>query len=293
MSKTIVFFGTDEFSLVTLQNLINHGYNISAVVTKPDNKSGRGQVTKASSVKKLAVAHNIAVWQPHDIKEIEVKITDLDNPIGILVSFGKIIPKSIIKLFNPGIINIHPSLLPKYRGPTPIESVIANNDKQTGVSIMQLTQDMDAGPIYKQINYKLSKDETSLELYNTLAHIGANNLINILPDIINGSLKPINQDEAESTYCKLLYKKDSWLKPTDLTASEAECKIRAHLVFPKTKFNILKRDVIITKAHVTKYQQLPTDILCKDNKYLSIDTLIAPSGRKMSIDDFLNGYKLG
>jgi len=289
-SKTIIFFGTDNFSLVTLQSLISSGYNIGAVVTQPDSKSGRGQILKAPSVKKLAQEHNITVWQPNKVSDIEKNVVALNKDvIGVLVSFGKIIPQSTISLFNPGIINVHPSLLPKYRGPTPIESAIENGDQQTGVSIMQLNSKMDAGPIYKQTTYKLSGDETSPELYNELATIGAQTLIESLPSIADGSLQPVKQDDNNATYCNLLKKEDSWLKPNEVTATIAECLVRAHLIFPKTKISIIGKDIIITKSHVSMQQQAPTDILCKDGQYLSIDELIAPSGRKMSAKDFLNG----
>jgi len=293
ISKTIIFFGTDNFSLVTFQGLIDAGYDIAAVVTKPDSKSGRGQKLKMPSVKILAQKHNIKVWQPNKVSDINEDIINLEKKVtGILVSYGRIIPQSTIDLFSPGIVNVHPSLLPKYRGSTPIESAIANGDKQTGVSIMQLVSEMDAGPVYEQVFYKLSEKETSPELYDTLANIGTAKLIEILPNIIDNTLKPINQDESKAIYCNLLDKADNWLIPNELTASEAERKIRAHLTFPKTKFSIIGKDIIITKAHVATKQQSPADILCKDGNYLSIDTLIAPSGRKMSVKDFLNGHKL-
>ena len=157
ISKTIIFFGTDNFSLIALQGLIDAKYKIAAVVTKPDSKSGRGQQLKFPSVKTLALKHNIAVWQPQKVSDIDDNIVALSTEvIGVLVSFGRIIPKSTIDLFSPGIINLHPSLLPKYRGSTPIESAIINGNKLTGVSIMQLVPAMDAGPVYEQINYQLS-----------------------------------------------------------------------------------------------------------------------------------------
>jgi len=291
-SKTIIFFGTDDFSLVVLKGLIESGYNIAAVVTKPDSKSGRGQRLKMPSVKMIALKNGIAVWQPDKISDINETIIGLEKKAtGVLASFGKIIPESTINLFNPGIVNIHPSLLPKYRGPIPIESAILNGDKQTGISIMQLTPDMDAGPIYIQTKYNLTGDETSPELYQILAKLGAKKLLEILPSIIDRTLKPSKQNSDAATYCSLLTKSDSILEPQKLTATEAERKIRAHISFPKTKFNILEKEIIITKSHIINSPQTIADIACKNNTYLSIDNLIAPSGRKMSIKDFLNGCR--
>ena len=290
-SKTIIFFGTDNFSLTALQGLIDAGYNIIAVVTKPDSKSGRGQILTMPSVKKIALKNNIPVWQPTRVADINNDIQKYQTkPTGVLVSFGKIIPQSTIDLFEPGIINVHPSLLPLYRGPSPIESVIKNGDSQTGVSIMKLSYKMDAGPIYNQVYYELSGNETRPELYQTMSKFGAKILLDNLPSIINGTLQPTLQDDNKATYCQLTTKNEAWLKPTETTANEAERIIRAHLGFPKTKLNILEHTIIITKAHVANEQKNKLDILCSDNKYLSIDELIAPSGRSMSGKDFINGY---
>ena len=292
ISKKIVFFGTDSFSLATLEALIKADYDICAVVTKPDSKSGRGQKLTQSDVKKLAIKHNIKVWQPSKIAEIKDDIQALGpNIVGVLSSFGKIIPGSIIKLFNPGIINIHPSLLPKYRGPTPIESAIENGDAETGISIMELTASMDAGPIYDQITYNLTGYETQPELYDTLANIGANLLIKVLPDILDGLIHPWPQDNSQSSYCHILNKQDSLVDLSNITSFAAERLVRAHLTYPRTRIKILDKIVIITKAHISDEEMSPIDILCVDNKYLSIDELVAPSGKTMSAKDFVNGYK--
>ena len=292
-SKTIIFFGTDDFSLVTLRGLVEANYHIAAVVTKPDSKSGRGQTLNAPAVKKYAQSHNIEVWQPSQVTEINDKIQALGSDvIGVLVSFGKIIPKSTIDLFNPGIINIHPSLLPIYRGPSPIESAIKNGDKQTGVSIMQLTPKMDAGPIYGQVIHPLLGNETGPELYKTLAGAGSAALLALLPHIVEGSIIPTQQDDTQATYCSLITKEDAWLKPNEITAGEAERQVRAYLDFPKTKYVISDHQVIVTKAHISTEQKTPLDIKCQNDEFLSIDELIAPSGRTMSAKDFLNGYKL-
>lgn len=292
-SHKIVFFGTDDFSLETLRALIQADYKICAVITKPDSKSGRGQKLTMPSVKKLALENKIPVLQPVKLSDIQHDIKRLGKNIaGVLVSYGRIIPDSIITLFTPGIINVHPSLLPNYRGPTPIESAIANGDNETGVSIIKLTKSMDAGPIYFQMRCKLNGDETQPGLYKTLAKIGAKLITEKLPDILDGSLKPVEQNNINTSYCMTLSKQDSLVNLSDLTSLTAERLIRAHLDFPRTKLNILGKTIIITKAHVGDEDQSPIDILCIDNRYLVIDELIAPSGKKMSAKDFINGYKL-
>jgi methionyl-tRNA formyltransferase len=182
--------------------------------------------------------------------------------------------------------------LPIYRGPTPIESAITNGDNETGISIIKLVSSMDAGPIYRQSRYKLNGDETQPELYKTLAKLGAKLMLESLPDILNGNLKPIEQKNSSTVYCSILSKQDAFLNLSNLTSLNAERLVRARLDFPKTKLNILNKTLIITKAHAGDEDKSPIDILCIDNKYLIIDELIAPSGKKMSAKDFINGYKL-
>lgn len=289
--QPIVFFGTEDFSLESLKGLIKSGYQVAAVVTKPDSKKGRGQTISQPAVKKLALEHKIPVWQPNKIAEIAEDIKKLDHPAGVLVSFGKIIPKSIIELFKPGIINVHPSLLPAYRGPSPIESAIAEGLHKTGITIMQLSAKMDAGPIYGQLTYHLDGKETRPELYETVARAGTATLLSLLPSILDGTLKPKPQDESLATYCKLLDKQDSWLKPDELSAKSAERRIRAHLGFPRSKIKIDGQEIIITSAHVADSKTTPLDVEFSDGSILSIDKLIVPSGREISAKDYLNGLK--
>lgn len=289
-SKQIVFFGTDAFSLTSLTALLEADYPVSLVITKPDSKQGRGQKLTPSKVKVLAARYNIPVLEPQRLLAIHSEITKLGEPTGILSSYGKIIPQSIIDLFTPGIINIHPSLLPKYRGPTPIESAVANGDEKTAVSLMQLAAGMDNGPVYTSKEVLLSQNETSTELYHTLATVGANLLLENLPAILDGSLTPIAQNEDKASYTKLLTKQDAWLTPSLLSAAEAERRVRAHLLFPKTKIQIEGHTVIITKARVSEKNAGKTDVRCSDGKYLSIEEVIAPSGRRMSAEDFERGY---
>lgn len=288
--KPIVFFGTEDFSLVSLQALIDAQLPIAAVVTKPDSRKDRGHKLVPPSVKKLAQAHDIPVWQPTKLTDITDDIHALGSPAGVLVSYGKIIPQSIIDLFQPGIVNVHPSLLPKYRGPSPIESAIANGDQETGVTIMQLSAAMDAGPLYAFAPYELTGRETRPELYHTLGELGAQTLIAVLPAIIDGSLTPRPQDDSQASYCQLLAKDDAWLRPESQTAAQAERLVRAHLGFPKSKLTVQGHDVIITKAHVTATKNTPLDVAFQDGAFLSIDELIAPSGKTMSAEAFLRGY---
>lgn len=289
-SKTIVFFGTDEFSAASLRELIAKGFTVGAVVTKPDSRKGRGRELAKPIVKEIAEANNIPVWQPLDINAIAEHVKKLKNPVGVLVSYGKIIPQSIIDLFTPGIVNVHPSLLPLYRGPSPIESAILHGDTETGVTIMQLSAAMDAGPIYSQVTVPLLDVETAPQLETQLGELGAQQLGLTLPAIINGTIQPTPQDDTIATYCQLLTKDESVLKTAELTAEQAERHVRAYLAFPKTKVTVADQPIVVTKSHVTNTHNSPLDLQCVDGRYLAIDELIGPSGKAMSAQAFLNGY---
>ena len=294
-SKPLLFFGNERLvsglkstDAPVLTALIEHGYNIVGVVSH--HSDGKSRNNRELEVAQVAREHDIPVFLPNRPSEIRDELIGLGAEAAILVAYGRIIPQSIIDIFPKGIINIHPSLLPRYRGPTPIESAVANGDKQTGVSIMQLTAGMDEGPVYAQAAVPLLGTETKFDLYDTLAAASVTLLLGNLPAILDGSLQPDPQDDTKATYCQLLSKTDSQLDPDAITASEAECQVRAHLGFPKTKLTIAGHDIIITKAHVSSESKTPLDIICRDGAYLSIDELIAPSGRIMNGEAFLRGY---
>jgi len=290
MSHKIIFFGTEDFSAVALQGLIDNNFSIAAVVTKPDSRKGRGQKLLPPAVKLIATQYNIPVWQPSSLHDITDDIRALQPVSGVLVSYGKLIPESIIELFTPGIINLHPSLLPTYRGPSPIESAILNGDPVTGVSIMQLVKAMDAGPIYSQKEVPLIGNETRRALYVSLASLGTSELIRLLPHILDGSLQPVAQDETQATYCQLLSKEHSLLRPETSSAVEAERQVRAYQDFPKTKIRFGDHELIVTKAHVTAQPEHALSIRFRDGNFLTVDELVAPSGRTMNAAAYLNGY---
>lgn len=294
-SKTILFFGTDDFSAITLRELIEKGWPVGAVITKPDAPKGRGRTRVAPIIKHIAEENDIAVWQPEKVADIVPKIRALtkkigEKPIGVLVSYGKIIPQRVIDAFEPGIINVHPSLLPLYRGPSPIESVILNGETETGVTIMQISAKMDAGPIYSQLVLPLTDTETAPELEQKLGALGAQEVTRNLPTIIAGTLQPTPQDNNIATYCHLLKKSDALLDTATLTAEQAERRVRAYFAFPKTKATVNGHSIIITAAHVSSTAKTALDIRCADGRFLSVDTLVGPSGRTMTAQAFLNGY---
>lgn len=290
----VMFFGTEDFSVPTLQKLIEANYKIVAAVTKPDTLRGRGHKLDQPAVKKNAAVNNIKVLQPAKVTEILPEIQKLQPEVGVLVSYGKIIPESIIEAFPKGIINIHPSLLPIYRGPSPIESAILNGDKVTGISIMSLEKAMDAGPVYLQEHIELSGIETKNELYDQFSRQGAKLLIENLPRILDGSIKSTSQDESEATYCQMITKSDGDLDPITMTADECERRIRAFIGWPKTRINLLGKNIIVTKARVLadfSGDKWPDVILCKNNSALQITEIVSPNGKQMKTADYFRGLR--
>lgn len=301
LSKPIVFFGTEEFSLIALQRLIDADFSIAAVVTKPDTTKGRGHKLVLPAVKVLAAKHNIPVWQPTHIHELTKKVSALNQPIGVLVSYGKIIPQSIIDLFSPGIVNLHPSLLPVYRGPSPIESAILNGDKQTGVSIMQLSAKMDAGPVYAQKIITLSGRETAPELYSKLGVLGAEMLIELLPGINADTTVPTPQNESKASYCQLIQKSDGIVDWHTMSAHDIDRQVRAYQPWPQSRARLDTTDVILTSVDVkiTSNNNLaPGSLIVQDGQLfvaaksdlVHINSLKPLGKKEMPAAAFLHGY---
>jgi methionyl-tRNA formyltransferase len=218
-----------------------------------------------------------------------------------LVAYGKIVPQSVIDIFPRGIVNIHPSLLPKHRGPTPLESVILSGESETGVSIMELAKEMDAGPVFHQCIVALEGRETKQALADKLLDIGAQHLIEQLPAILDGSLGPKPQEDSKATYDKLIGKSDGsidWNKP----ALALEREIRAYAVWPQSRTEMGEHEVIITAAHAVKaLEDAQPGTIWHDAHELHVHTgdgvlvidRLKPTGKgEMDVAAFLAGYRV-
>lgn len=204
----ILFMGTPDFAKESLEKLYNLGYDICGVVTTPDKHSGRGMKLNISPVKEYALEKKLKIFQPEKISnntEFKDEIKNLNPDLVCVVSYGIILPKSFLKIPKLGCINVHPSLLPKYRGPAPIQWAILNGDKKTGVTIMYLNEQMDAGDIITQKEVDIGEDETTGELWNRLSIIGAELLVESIKKIENGTVLRIAQPE-EYTLAPMLNK---------------------------------------------------------------------------------------
>lgn len=235
------------------------------------------------------------VFHAHDKSDLEeaVNLKKADTSlIGVLASFGVLIPSSVLEVFEPeGILNIHPSLLPLYRGASPIESAILKGDDVFGVSVMKLARAMDAGPIYKQATISDIPEGVSKDfLYKTLAEAGAAMVSSILK-----SKKwpiPVEQDDSKATYCSKFEKKDGILNPSKESAEQTYRKIVAFQEFPKAKYAFFGKNSAILEAHICKQGEIALlSLVCADGQILSIDRLQPDGGRPMDAKSFLNGYK--
>jgi methionyl-tRNA formyltransferase len=291
-SSRLVFFGTEDFSLPSLKALVEHGFSVVAVITKPDTPRGRSKQLVAPVVKSYAESQDIPVYQPNKLADIHDELAELSADAAVLVSFGKILPQRTLDLFSPiGVINVHPSLLPKYRGPAPIEAAIVNGDKTTGISIMRLTSGMDEGPVFAQTTITLDGTETRPTLTASLANAGAAFLIETLPQVLSGELEATPQQNDDVSYTSLLTKDMGILDPLTDDAYALERKVRAYLNFPKTRLKIKNTDVIVTSVKVVEsLGSAPLVIACANDTYLEVCELIAPSGKTMSGEAFLRGY---
>ncbi|MBU1037005.1 methionyl-tRNA formyltransferase [Patescibacteria group bacterium] len=223
----IIFFGSPEFALPTLKLLVQKKYNIALVITQADQPIGRKQILTPTAVKILAKKLNLSVSCELNFE----KIKKLKPDLGIVVAYGKFIPKEIMDLFTFGVLNLHPSALPKYRGPSPIQTAILNGDKKTAVTLIKLDQQMDHGPIIGTKSVKIKENETAETLHNKLAELGAVLLLKILPDYLAGKIKTVPQKHQQASYTKLLARNDGkiqWQKK----AEEIAYQLRAFYPWP-------------------------------------------------------------
>lgn len=290
----LVFFGNERLATdiatdcPTLRALVSAGYDVAAVVTGHNDGTSRNK--RPLEIAQVAHAYHIPVVMPEKLSRIEDKLRGFKAKAAVLAAFGQIIPQAILDIFPKGIINIHPSLLPELRGSTPVETAILNGFDQTGVSLMKLVAEMDAGPLYAQRKIFLSGSETKPQLAEKLLAVGSELLMENLADILNGKLEPKVQDETGVTYSRLLTKQDGHLDFKE-PVEDIERKIRAFLGFPKSRAKIHGHDVIITKARVAGGQSDGELVIKCQPGFLEILELTAPSGRIMSGADFQRGYR--
>ena len=304
----ILFFGTPEISETALSALLRNGYPVRAVVTNPDKQVGREQKITFSAVKETALKNQIETLQPEKLKDPETikQIKNLKADLIVVSAYGKMIPKEILDSAPLGALNIHPSLLPKYRGPSPIQYPILGGDQETGVTIILIDEQMDHGPILAQKTFKIASGETGETLLAKLAEEGANLLIETIPLWLDKKISPRPQDESEATYTDLLtkeYGKINW----DDDAVKIERKIRAFHPWPGTYTHYKIKDGVkslkIIKATAASSGEIPDARPCgsvfltadrrmtvKTSKgYLILEELQLEGKKPMRAAEFLRG----
>ncbi|MFT5036669.1 MAG: methionyl-tRNA formyltransferase [Candidatus Azotimanducaceae bacterium] len=247
----IAFFGTPEVASDTFEILFEHGVVPTVVVTNPDAPRGRKHTLTPTETKQWALSHDLPVLTPEKIdEEVLNTILDHDCDYAIVVAYGKILPEKLIQAFPKGVLNIHYSLLPKYRGASPVESALLNNDEVTGVTIQQMVKALDAGPIVAAEETEIQPNETTIELRARLIGIGAELLVKILPSYENGQITPIEQDSTLATHVGKIQKEDGQIE-LDGEAQENWNKYRAYAQWPGTFFFHNDKRIKITKAELT------------------------------------------
>ncbi|MDD4187932.1 MAG: methionyl-tRNA formyltransferase [Bacilli bacterium] len=293
----VIFMGTPFFSVPILEKLIEQT-NVVLVVSMPDAVVGRKKILTASPVKKLAIENDIPVFSPKKIRDDYKIIEGLKPDIIITCAYGQILPKVLLDFPRLGCINIHASLLPKYRGGAPIHHAIMNGDAETGITIMDMDEKMDAGDIIKQKSLKINIGDNLETLSNKLSLLGRDIIIEVLPSIINGTNKRVKQKLAKVTYAPII-KRENELLDFHKSADEVYNLVRALSPSPYAYFNLFNSQYKIVSCEVTLGKGLPGviisvakdsfTIMCKD-KGIKI-TKIKPTGKnEMTVKDFFNGF---
>ncbi|MBN1265338.1 MAG: methionyl-tRNA formyltransferase [Anaerolineales bacterium] len=295
-----IFMGSPDFSIPTLQKLINTT-NVLAVVTQPDRPAGRGRAPAASAVKVFAEENRIPILQPEKISSDAAleSISLLEPDILVVTAYGQIIRKNLLNLPRYGCINVHASLLPRWRGASPIQAAILAGDTSTGVTIMLMDQGLDTGPILSQEAIPIPASATGGEMFTILSHAGADLLIPTLRDFTLGKIAPLPQDDKHSTYAPMLKKDDGRLDFTN-TADRLSAQVRAYEPWPGSFFYYQNRRVVVRQAHSISETRLSPGIpfsvnqkpaiSCSDGS-LVLDE-VQPSGKnRMPSDSFLHGAK--
>ncbi|MDD3302512.1 MAG: methionyl-tRNA formyltransferase [Candidatus Gracilibacteria bacterium] len=304
----IAFFGTGEFSRNILKSLtLYQNIEVLLVVSQPDKPVGRNKEVIYTPIKQLALENKIDLLQPLKLKnnfEVFEKLKSLDLDFIIVVAYGKIIPKDILKIPKHGCINIHGSLLPKYRGASPIQECLKSGDKKTGLTIMYMSEGMDEGDLLsiKEIDVDIV-DKTG-DIFRKFEDVGPNLLVETLNGIIDGKIKGTKQDCDCATYCKKIEKEDGLIDFKNLSRNEIYNRFRAYYVWPGIytyyngkKLNLEEVSILDDDKYdgqvgqVVKLQNKKVGVLAKDSKILIVDKVKLEGKKSIDILSFINGNK--
>jgi methionyl-tRNA formyltransferase len=297
----IVFMGTPEAAVPSLRRLLKDGHEVVAVWTQPDKPAGRGKHLHQSPVKEFALEHRLTIHQPTKIKTVEARelFASQRADAAIVVAYGRILPPEFLDPYPYGCINVHFSLLPKYRGAAPVNWAIVNGEEETGVTTMRIVSELDAGPVLLQSSTQIGVEETAPELMNRLAETGAELLSETLERIDHIELKPQRTEDA--TYAPMLTREDGLIDWTT-NAVAVERRVRGFQPWPNAHTTLNSRRLIIRQAETEVLQQMSDQpgrvveahgdrlvVACGAGTALRISDLQPEDSRRMSARDFLNG----
>ncbi len=295
----VVFMGTPEFACPILEALITNT-NVVLVVTQPDKEKGRKKELVPSPIKEIALKNNIPVFQPSKIKTDYEEIKKYHPDIIITCAYGQIVPVEVLNIPPLGCINVHASLLPKYRGGAPIHHAILNGEKETGITIMYMDIGMDTGDIIDIAKIPILDTDNLETMHNKLSVLGANLLLKVLPTIINGTAKRIKQNESLATYAKIIKREDEHLDFNN-SATAINNHVRALNSWPLANLILNNKEIKVISGYIGKEtEETPGKIVditkdsigiaCLDKIYYI--TKIKPTGKNiMLVKDYLNGLK--
>lgn len=302
----ILFMGTPDFAVPSLKALIEAGHEICGVFTQPDKPKNRGMKLQAPPVKEVAIAHDIPVYQPVSVKDgtaLEI-IQQLAPELIVVAAYGRILPNAILEYPAKGCINVHSSLLPKFRGAAPIHWAVLSGETETGVTIMHMAQELDAGDIIDQARTSIDPDESVEAVHDRLAELGGKLLVDVVAKIADGTATRTPQDSSQATYASMLSREMSkvdWNMP----AKAIHDKIRGLSPWPAASTDVISGDTIklfgsVNTGEATSAQpgtivsagKQGIDIACGDGKILRIVQLQAAGGKRMAAADYLRGHPI-
>jgi len=297
--------GTPQFAVPTLEALIQEGHEILAVVTQPDRPKGRGRKRVPSPIKELALMHQMEVLQPQKASDEDFcdHLRKMEPDLAIVVAFGQILKKNLLAIPEWGVINIHASLLPKYRGAAPIQWAILNSEPKTGLTVMRMDEGLDTGPILLQKEVPILQDETAGQLHDRLSLLAGQVIIKALTDMSNSQLKETPQDESLASYASKIEKRDclvDWKQP----ATRISCLIRALDPRPGAYTLLEGKQIKLFSSRVVEEAGLdgvPGRVVRHTKDDIQVDTgqgmigireIQYPGKKRLSIPDFLRGFPL-
>ena len=301
----VVFFGTPRFAVPTLEALIDSHHDVVGVVTQPDRPRGRGQKLTAAPVKAAAAARGLPIVQPATLREpgVEAAFSSWRPDLGVVAAYGQLIPSWLLNLPRLGMINVHPSLLPKYRGAAPVHRAVIAGERETGVTIMRVAPKLDAGAMFAATVRPIGPDETSEELEEALASIGAGLLVEVADAMAAGTAHEAPQDDALATYASRLTKEEGLIDWT-LSARRIHDRVRGLFPWPHAYSYVDGRRVIVWKTTPTALDTKASPgtvihagadgvhVAAGDGRVLALVDLQPENGRPMPAADFLRGHPL-